>query len=65
MRNILNKYCFQLWSKYCLTSFSVVSTILLFVPNIPEDKQYIKFIIGGFFRCNITYFLFFNLLVRD
>ena len=59
MKNILNKYCFQLWSKYCLTSFSVVSTILLFVPNIPEDKQYIKFIIGGFFVVIllISYFL--------
>lgn len=59
MKNILNKYCFQLWSKYCLTSFSIVSTILLFVPNIPEDKQYIKFIIGGFFVVTlfISYFL--------
>lgn len=59
MKNILNKYCFQLLSKYCLTSFSVVSTILLFVPNIPEDKQYIKFIIGGFFVVIllISYFL--------
>lgn len=47
MKKILNKYCFQLWSKYCLTVFSVVSAILMFIPDIPNDKQYIKFIIGS------------------
>lgn len=47
MKNIFNKYCFQLWTKYCLTFFSIVSTILLFVPDVSEDKQNIKFIIGG------------------
>ncbi len=47
MGKFFNKYCFELWSKYCLTVFSVFSTVMLFVPNIPDDKQYIKYIIMG------------------
>lgn len=42
MIKIFNKYNFELWLKYCLTIFSIISTIVLFLPNISDDKQYIK-----------------------
>ena len=47
MRKFFNKYCFEMWAKYCLTIFSILSTVMLFVPNIPDDKQFIKYIFAG------------------
>lgn len=47
MKNFFNKYCFEIWAKYCLTVFSILSTVMLFVPNIPDNKQFIKYIVAG------------------
>lgn len=46
MEKIFNKYSFEIRLKYCLTFFSVLSTVVLFVPNIPDEEQYIKYILG-------------------
>lgn len=47
MKFLVNKYAFQIWTKYFLTSISILSFVLWFLPNIPDEKQYIKYIIGG------------------
>lgn len=46
MKNLL-KYTFQIWSKYFLTIISILSFVTWFIPNIPDEFQFIKFIIGG------------------
>ena len=40
------KYCLCIWLNYCLTLFSIISRIMLFLPNFPDDKLYIKYILG-------------------
>ena len=46
MKSLLNKYAFNIWSKYFLTSISILSFISWFIPTIPDDKQFLKYIIG-------------------
>ena len=45
MKNLL-KYTFQIWSKYVLTWISVLSFVTWFIPNIPDELQFVKIIIG-------------------
>lgn len=47
MKLVFNKYAFRIWSKYFLVTISILSFIVWFLPNIPDDMQYIKYIIGG------------------
>ena len=45
MKNLL-KYTFQIWSKFVLTWISVLSFVTWFIPNIPDELQSVKIIIG-------------------
>lgn len=67
MRKFFNKYCFEIWAKYCLTIFSILSTVMLFVPNIPNDKQFIKYIFAGglVFLLSISYVLIYVYQIRS
>lgn len=47
MKFLFNKYAFQIWTKYFLTTISILSFASWFLPNFPDEKQYIKYIIGG------------------
>lgn len=44
MKKVFKKYFFELWMKYCLTVFSVLSFTLIFIPN---DSFCVKCIIAG------------------
>ncbi len=46
MKKIFDSYIWGIWFKYCLTVCSVISVTTLFIPNLPEDQEYIKYIIG-------------------
>ena len=67
MKNFFNKYCFEIWAKYCLTVFSILSTVMLFVPNIPDNKQFIKYIAAGclVFLLLISYVLIYTYQIRS
>lgn len=66
MKNFFNKYCFEIWAKHCLTVFSILSTVMLFVSNIPDNKQFIKYIIVGclVFLLLISYVLIYTYQIR-
>ena len=67
MKKFFNKYCFEIWAKYCLTFFSILSTVMLFVPNIPDNKQFIKYIVAGclVFLLLISYVLIYTYQIRS
>lgn len=67
MRKFFTKYCFEIWAKYCLTIFSILSTVMLFVPNIPDDKQFIKYILAGglVFLLLISYILIYVYQIKS
>ena len=46
-KKIFNRFNFDIWAKWCLSSFAVISGAAIFLPNCPEGKEYIKYIVGG------------------
>lgn len=47
INKIFNKFNYSIWARWCLSFFAVLSGVSLFIPNYPEGKEFIKYIIAG------------------
>lgn len=59
MKKFFNKFNYTIWAKWCLSFFGVLSGVSLFMPNYPEGKEFIKYIIGAslLFLLILSYFI--------
>lgn len=47
MKHLFNEYAFRIWLKYSLTVISFLSFLSLFLPAVPKEKQFIKYVVAA------------------